>query len=153
LQQFPGRLRRPGKRVFVEQHMTKYVRSEDGDTLVEIISAVVVIGLVVSAFFASFTTATRASSTHRDLVTADAVLRNYAEAIKGAARDTVNGCGKASPTTFTASYAPPAGFTVAANPSVSAQTCPAVNSTQVELLTVTLPNGKTKSLTIEVRTP
>ncbi|HET9730243.1 MAG TPA: type II secretion system protein [Acidimicrobiia bacterium] len=126
---------------------------EAGETLLEIVLAMVIIGLVVSSFFASYATASTGSTAHRNIVTADGVLRNYAEAIKSAVRDTNAGCGAATPSTFTASYTPAAGFTVTASPGVAAQACPSISSVLLEHLTVTMPNGHTSSLDIEVRTP
>ena len=87
------------------------------------------------------------------LLPADATLRDYAESIKAAVRDNSNGCAKSVPTTFTASYTPPAGFSVASSPSVSGQACPPVTTVRVEHLTATFPDGRTKSMDIEVRTP
>ena len=133
--------------------MTPGARSERGDTLVEILAALVIIGLIVSAYFAAYATASTGSKGQRDLVTADGVLRDYAEAIKSAVRDQVNGCGKSNPTTFTASYTPPAGFTVSSSPSVTGQTCPAVTAVNLEHLTVQLPTAQARVLDIEVRTP
>ena len=66
------------------------VRDETGDTLLEIILAIVIIGLVVGAFFATYATQGSGSTAHRTLVTADGVLRGYAEATKSAVRDAVH---------------------------------------------------------------
>jgi len=126
--------------------------SENGESLVEILIAMVIIGLVVSAYFASYATASISSKAQRDLVTADAVLRNYAEAVKSAVRDPINGCGKASPTTFTVVYAPPTGFTVSSTLSLTGQSCPGVTTVRSEHLMVGW-SGHTRSLDIEVRTP
>jgi type II secretory pathway pseudopilin PulG len=126
---------------------------ESGESLVEILIALVIIGLVVSAYFATFWTSSTGSATHRSLVTADAVLRDYAEAIKRAVRDSSTGCGAQTPTTFTASYTPPTGFTVSSNPSVVGRTCPSPATVQQVQLTATLPSGMQRSMTIEVRTP
>ncbi len=117
--------------------------------------ALIVIGLVVSAYFATFSTQSSGSTAQRNLVSADAVLRNYAETIKSAVRDAVNGCGRANPppTTFTANFTPPQGFAVSSSPSVIGQACPAVTTAQPEQLTVVLPNGTSRSLDIDVRTP
>jgi type II secretory pathway pseudopilin PulG len=125
--------------------MSKQHRDEIGETLVEICIALVILGAVVSSFFAGFSTATKASSTHRDLVTADAALRDYAEATKTAVRA---GCTGGS--TYTVSYSPPAGFTV--NP-LAGQTCPSTTAVKQVDLTVTMPNGHTKPLSIFVRKP
>jgi len=60
--------------------------NEGGETLVEILIAVVIIGLVMGAIFATYTGAATASKSQRDFVTADAELRNYAEAVQAAAQ-------------------------------------------------------------------
>jgi hypothetical protein len=126
---------------------------ERGDSLIEIVMSIVLIGLVVGAYFFAFSTGAATSTAHQDLVTADAILRDYAESIKAAVQDSTNGCGVTNPTTFTASYTPPAGFTVTSTPSVTDQACPPKTSVKPERLTVTLPNGRTQILDIEVRTP
>ena len=131
--------------------MSTLHRDERGETLVEIVIALVIIGAVVSAFFAALATSATASKSHRDLVTADAVLRDYAEATKSAVRSSCSGGGA----TYTVTYAPPTNFSV--NP-LSGRACPPTTGTpdamapQVDL-TVTLPNGHTKQLSIDVRTP
>jgi type II secretory pathway pseudopilin PulG len=122
---------------------------EAGDSLIEIIFAIVVIGLVASALFAAIATNTNGTTSHRDLVTADHVLRNYAENVKQAVR---TGC-TAAGATWTPSYTAPTGYSVNAL-AAGVRTCPAVTSTQQVDLTVTLPNGSTtKSLSLAVRTP
>lgn len=131
--------------------MSTLHRDERGETLVEICIALVIIGAVIGAFFAAMTTSATASKSHRDLVTADAVLRDYAEATKTAVR---SACGSGA-ATYTVSYTAPANFSV--NPLVG-QACPpttgapAAMAPQVDL-TVTLPNGLPKTLSINVRTP
>ncbi len=122
-------------------------RNERGETLAEICVALVIIGAVIGAFFAANSTTSKASESHRELVTADATLRDYAEATKTAVRSQ---CADVS-STYSVSYTPPTGFSV--NP-LSAQPCPApATAVQALELTVTLPNGTTKTLSIDVRTP
>ena len=87
-------------------------RSEAGETLLEIIMALVIIGLVVSAYFATYSASALGSTSQRDLVTADGLLRRYAESIKGAIR---HDC--ASSTTYTTSTS----TTIPANFSVTVQ--------------------------------
>ena len=119
---------------------------ERGDTLVEILAALVIISVVVIGFFSSAFTAITGSKTHRDLVTSDAVLRDYAETIKSAVRtQCVNGA-----STYTASYTPPSGFSVN---QLGVQTCPPATSPAQLTLTVSLPEGLPKTLQIVVRTP
>ena len=127
---------------------------EAGESLLEIVIALVIIGLVVGAFFATYATQGTGSTQHRALVTADAVLRDYAEATKSAVRTQCqNGT-----TTYTVAFAPGrAGFSV--DPLVG-QTCPPTGTSSAAsqpwppvLLTVHLPNSQVKSLSVVVRSP
>ena len=122
---------------------------ERGDSLIEIIIAIVVIGMVVSAITAAISTSENGSTAHRQLVTGDAVMRNYAEAVKTAVRTSCTSSGA----TWTATYPPPgipSGYSVNA---LSAQPCPGVTSTSAVALHVQLPNGTVKSMDVVVRTP
>jgi Tfp pilus assembly protein PilV len=121
-------------------------RDETGESLIEIILALVILGAVISAMLAAIATSARSSKNHRDLVTADAVLRNYAEATKSAVRSSCTSNGA----TYTVTYAPPSGFSV--NP-LSGQPCPATTSVTAVHLHVTLSSGTSKPLDIEVRSP
>jgi hypothetical protein len=122
---------------------------ESGETLLEIVLALVVLALVVGAFFAAFTTGSTSSAAHRDLATADTVLREYAELTKRAVRATCDGTN----TTFSVTYVPPPDFTVTPAPAPATQTCPAsVTAVNPVTVDVTLPNGSThKQMTIMVR--
>ena len=124
-------------------------RSETGDTLVEILIALVIIGLVVGAYFATITTTTTATASHRDLVTADAVLRDSAELTKNKVRQYCSPPG----TTYSVDYTGLASTNVAPPANVLNQPCPSVTDAKKVTLTVTLPHGRTKSLDIMVRTP
>jgi type II secretory pathway pseudopilin PulG len=53
--------------------------SEAGDSLVEVLLAVVIIGITAVSLMAGFATSISASAEHRDLVTLDTILRSYAE--------------------------------------------------------------------------
>jgi prepilin-type N-terminal cleavage/methylation domain-containing protein len=125
-----------------------HARDQRGDSLIEIIFALVVIGLVASALFAAIVTNTNGATSHRDLVNADRVLRNYAEAVKSDAR---SGC-TAPGAVWTSSYTAPSGYTINSL-SAATRTCPAVTATQQVDLQVTLPNGTVKPLSLLVRTP
>ena len=122
--------------------------NQRGDSLIEIIIAIVVIGLVVSAITAAISTSENGSAAHRRLVTGDTVMRNYAEAVKTAVRTSCTPSGG----TWSAAYpgTMPNGYSVN---TLSAKTCPAVTSTATVALQVQLPNSTTKSMTIVVRTP
>ena len=123
--------------------MTK--RNQAGTSLIEIIFAIVILGIIVGALTAALSTSENGTAVHRELVTADATLRDYAEAVKAAVRTSCTGSGG----TWTPSYTPPTGFTVNA---LAAQTCPAVTTTSVVQLDATMPNGTVKHLSIAVRT-
>jgi type II secretory pathway pseudopilin PulG len=125
---------------------------ERGESLVEIVFTIVIIGLVSSALFAAFATGSTASNQTRNLTIVDTVLRNAAEATKTAVRASCIGNG----TTYSVDYEAPNGFTPPAD--VSGVACPPrVGSTSVQAPTVTLtaaaPNGATKTLKIAVRSP
>jgi type II secretory pathway pseudopilin PulG len=126
------------------------MRDERGDTLLEVVISLVLIGLVVGAYFATYQTTSGNSTTQRNLVTADGVLRSYAEATKAAAREQC----ATQPTYSVTSYTPPTGYTV--NP-LTNQTCPSPTagdsaSNPPVHLQVTLAGGLTKSFDIVVRT-
>ena len=124
-------------------------RNQAGDSLIEIIFAIVVIGLVVSGITAAISTSENGSTAHRQLVTGDTVMRNYAEAVKTAVRSTCTAAGG----TWTATYPgtlPTGGYSVNA---LNGQTCPSVTTTTTVALLVSLPNATTKTMSIVVRTP
>src|SRR5579862_6029681 len=58
---------------------SKRVRGEAGDTLVEVLIAIAIIGLTVTALLGGFTTSISASTEHRNLATLDTVLKSYVE--------------------------------------------------------------------------
>jgi len=120
-------------------------RAETGTTFIEIIFAIVILGIIVGSLTAALSTSENGTSVHRDLVTADATLRDYAESVKAAVRTSCTGSGG----TWTAT-APPGGFPVNA---LAAQACPAVTTTSIVTLNTTLPNGVVKQLSLAVRTP
>lgn len=125
-------------------------RDENGMTLIEVILALVILGAVVSALMSALVTTSTASRSHRDLATADAALRDYAEAYKAAVRATCVG----GATTYTVSFTAPSGFTPSPAPGTS-QSCPAgVTSIKTVTVSIALPNGTTtKTLSIAVRSP
>ena len=99
--------------------------SESGETLLEIIMALVIIGLIVSAYFATFSTQGSGTAAQRNLVTADGLLRDSAEATKSAVR---TDC--ANSTTFTTTTTSLPGFSVAS----STNQCPSATATvQVDI--------------------
>ena len=121
--------------------------SQHGETLIEILISVVLIGLIVATILPEYFTASVASQAHRNFVVADQLLRNNAEAVKGAVRTQ---CTSPS-STYTTTTTSAAGFSVSVNP--SAGQCPPVTSVQQVDLTVTMSNGVTRGLSIDVRSP
>ncbi len=128
------------------QRTARRRRDQRGTTLIEIVIALVILGGLVSTLLAALATASQGSKAHRDLVTADAVLRDYAEAAKAAVKTSCAGAGGTA--SYSVSYTPPNGFTVSA---LGTQPCPAPTATSELDLSVTLPNGAVRTLSILVR--
>jgi type II secretory pathway pseudopilin PulG len=131
--------------------MTSTASDESGDTMLEVIIAIVIIGMVISVFFGAFATASSASSHHRDTVTADRILRDYAEAVKTAVRANCN-----NSSTYVTTYASPdSRFVVIPDPTAP-QPCPPVSgpiAQQVPTINLSVTFGSTsKGLSIAVRT-
>ena len=127
--------------------------NDRGDTLIEILMAVVLIGLIFSGVVIALATSSTASTTHRNLVTADALLRDYAEGAKAAARTQ---CPTSTTYTTTTTTTIPTGFSVANGNGFTGTNgqCPTVPATVQEAdFTVTLPGGTKRSLAFDVRTP
>ena len=122
-------------------------RREAGVGLIEVVMAIVILGLTISALIAALITGVVSSTTHSRVTTQDAVLRSYAEAVKAAVRTSC-------PSNWTATYPGtlPMGFSVTP---LTNQSCPAVNSvpTPTIALTVSYSGLVDKSMTIGVRQP
>jgi type II secretory pathway pseudopilin PulG len=82
-------------------------RDDRGDTLIELVLAVAIMGVVMVAVLGAVVTAVVMSDTHRDQATAGAAARNYAEAIQTmvAGGGYVDCAGESA-------YAAPGGFSV-----------------------------------------
>jgi prepilin-type N-terminal cleavage/methylation domain-containing protein len=145
----PGR--RAARRIFPAR-----TDRQRGETLVEILITIVVIGIVGSAAFYAISVGATNSKSHRDFVTADAILRNYAEAAKQAA---LNQCTNPTgqPLTITYPGTVPNNFMVSATgpgPGFGPPACPSSLSTVSEIdITATLPDTTTRVLKIDVRAP
>jgi Tfp pilus assembly protein PilV len=125
---------------------------QEGETLVEILIAIVVISVVFSAFAIASATSSTSSAAHRNLVTADALLRDSAEGAKSAARAEC----PTSSTYTTTTTSLPVGFSVTAGPTGFVGVngiCPSASRVQQADLKVTMPGGTTRSLSIDVSTP
>ena len=106
---------------------------------------VVIIGIAVTALVSGLASTATASTTNRNTVVADTVMRNFAEAIKDAALDCVDGA------PIAVGYTPPVGFVVTATPANAL--CPAVTDTRRLTLDVDGPSGVRQHMEIVVRTP
>ncbi len=132
--------------------------NESGETLLEILIAIVVIGLVISGYFSAFSTASTVSGTHRDVATADGLLRDAAELTKNTVRASCS-TGSTYSVDYSSLVTSPVthpGFIPPA--AIVNQGCPPVTgsaATQVPTvsLTFTLPHGQTRTLSVMVRTP
>ena len=125
-------------------------RDDAGESLVEIVVALVLIGLVVSALMAGLATAARASKSQRDLVLMDTVMRSYAEAIKHQVRADCYPPDTPGLAYNLISYTPPAGIAIAQSPVI--QSCPTTAANRTLNLSVT--NGSLqRTMSIEIRKP
>lgn len=138
--------------------MRRSPRSDRGETLIEVLISIVLIGVVVTALFSTIVATTHATQGQRYVVSADAVLRDSAELTKDAVR---HDCSSTS-TTYSVDYESLASGGVTPPPNVSNAPCPpAVGDLPVLTLTVTFPSpGEddppviiSKSLEMVVRTP
>ena len=121
-------------------------RRDAGETLVEVLLTIVIIGLTVTALLSSLAAAGNAGNLQRSSVQGDYILRNYATVAKAAAQLCTAG-GTYAPS-YTAALPP--GFTVGP---VAPVLCPNVSSYLPVTLTVAGPLGYDDSLDVLVRTP
>jgi type II secretory pathway pseudopilin PulG len=124
--------------------MNVVLRDRDrGETLVEIVLAVVIIGVSVTALVSALATAANASVVQRESVIADTTLRNMAETAKAAGRDCVEG------TPIDLALTPPDGWQAVTSP--GAPLCPAPTAPLHLDLVVVGPDGRTSTLQVVVR--
>lgn len=123
---------------------------DEGESLVEIVVALVLIGLVVSALMAGLATAARASKSQRDLVLMDTVMRSYAEAIKHQVREDCYPPDTPGLAYNLIPYAPPAGIFIVQSPVI--QSCPTTAANRTLDLSVT-KGSLQRTMSIEIRKP
>jgi type II secretory pathway pseudopilin PulG len=125
-------------------------RGDRGETLVEVLLTIVIIGLTITALLSSLAAAGNAGNMHRSSVQADYILRNYAAAAKAQAQLCTAG------SSFAVVYTPPAGFAVGGI--AAGSVCPGPSTLPLAYiapytLTVAGPLGFHDSLDVRVRTP
>jgi type II secretory pathway pseudopilin PulG len=90
-------------------------RSESGDTLIEVLIAVVIIALAATALLGALLTSITSSVSHRSLAVDDSVLRSFAEAAKEQIELQSNPLYVHCPASYSiSSSAPPSGYSVPA---------------------------------------
>jgi hypothetical protein len=134
--------------------------SEAGDTLIEVLLALAVIGLTVVSILGAFATSISATSEHRTLATADAAVRSFAETFTYDAHLSSSphwvGCATTRPlpapyesilTSFNGSPAAN-GYTIAITQIANEGTCPATNG-PAQLITITASLGRSVDDTLQ----
>jgi type II secretory pathway pseudopilin PulG len=119
-----------------------------GDTLIEILCTIMIIGLTVGALLASLGAVGKAGNAQRNSVRADSVLRSYAEATKAGAQSCVQTLPAA---TYSVVYAPPAGYVTTVTP--TGNVCPVSTSPRRLTLRVSGPLGLQATMQIKVGAP
>jgi type II secretory pathway pseudopilin PulG len=150
--------------------------SEAGETLVEMLIAIVVIGIAVTAILGALLTSITASTQHRGLAVEDTLLRSYAEQAKQQIELQTPTSSALYQPSCQASYTvnwPPPGFTVpagydvkisnikywwstsagVAGEFVDSATCQSDTGRQLITLTASGPSGLTQQLSFVVRNP
>jgi type II secretory pathway pseudopilin PulG len=156
------------------------VRSEDGDTLIEVLISIAILGITITALLGALLATITSASEHRSLASLDTVLRSYAEQLKydvqlqGASSWFTQCATVSSPTTSPPRYEghsitppnqPPSGhYSVVilgikywndSTNTFDAACTGAGDQSGFQLVTfqVTAPNGVAEPLSVGVRTP
>ena len=131
-------------------------RDDSGETLVEVLCTILILGSAIAALVAGLGTTALNSVRHRDQATGNALLRSYAEALK----QTTTGDGfytncRSTPYAVpTSKYTLPSGWAAPTNVVTLGSTCPGTDpGTQQVRITIVTPKNATQSLDIWVRSP
>lgn len=84
----------------------KRTRDDRGETLLELIVSITILGVCVVAIGAGIALSIKLSAIHRAQATADAFLHNYAESLQ----NSYTACAGGTPPNYAASLAQPSGF-------------------------------------------
>jgi type II secretory pathway pseudopilin PulG len=120
-------------------------RQDKGETLLEVLLTVIITGLTITALVSSLANTAAAGNAQRQSVSSDAVIRNFAEALKTATSTCTAGAA------YTIDYQVPPTYTVTMQP--AARTCPATAVAQLVMITLSDAAGRRSELQIKVRTP
>ena len=133
--------------------------NQSGETLVEVLIAIVLIGLISAGYFYAASSQRQTTIINKEQITADTVARSYAELAKATVR---NGCTPnlhfpvIDPSTGQP-YVPPDLFSISTLDSMGTDTqiCPAspTAAPQTVQITITTPNQAHAKLSFAVRTP
>lgn len=136
--------------------------NDQGETLIELIMAVAIMGIAVVAIVGGIATSILMSDIHRKQATAGAYVRSYAEAVGAYAAVPGNFNASTSPSALQSAvgFAAPAGFTATVTPPVRCWTgttfgtCIASNTVQQVRLNVASTDSRaSESLVVVVRKP
>ena len=130
-------------------------RDDKGETLIEVLAAIIILGTAIAALLSGLGTAVLNSSRHRDSATGNALLRGYAEALKQSTRAGYRtNCPTSYPVSPTA-YTLPSGWAVPTNTVINP--CPfgagSDLGTQRVTITIVTPKNVSQSLDVWVRKP
>ncbi len=124
--------------------MTTLLRRGDrGETLAEVLVAVAILGIAVSALLAGIGASATGSDVHRKQAQGEVVLRAYAEAVEVATFDasSCNNAATSYKTAATAAYTAPVGYT--ALTLTVANQAPGTGCTTLQLVTLSLATTRT----------
>lgn len=124
---------------------------EAGETLVEVLMTVAIIGIAMVSILAGIGASIRFSATHRTAASSGVALLAAAEAVKGASGGSAT-CATLSTSTYASAVAAaprPSGWS-SADVSIASAACVAVNGVALPRITIvaTAPAGGTESLTV-----
>ncbi|HEY3716594.1 MAG TPA: type II secretion system protein [Jatrophihabitantaceae bacterium] len=127
--------------------MRQRMSDDSGETLLELIVSIAILGVCVVAIGAGIALSVKTSAIHRDQTNASAFLHNFAESIQSS----YTSCAGATPPNYATALAPPSGFNPptaavrfwdAAAAQFSSATCPGTDpGLQQVTLTLTSTNG------------
>jgi type II secretory pathway pseudopilin PulG len=149
----------------------RWIGRDEGETLLELVISVVILGISIVAILGGFATSIRMSDVHRKEANAGATVRDYGEWISNYVATSASGYAACAQRGVSSPYAPtavgftttPANYTASvtdvsywnANGTAFISTCPATDQ-GVERLTLTVVSSDTRaseSLSIVIRRP